>query len=341
MDKQEICAQFGLGNLIDVRDAGGTRNRTSVFSTDCGKWLVRRRYSGYSDPGRVTFDHEAAVFLCERGVPVVAPLRTSEGATCYLLDGEKWEVYPYVEGEPLRDGSPDDLRPLAEALARIHDAGRSFPLRFDKRGPRGETDPEGLLAGADRIEAGSPETRDCLASYREAIEQAAADLPLSAYSRLPHTLVHGDVQPANILMLDGRVNAFIDLDWVAWRPRIYDLAFALLCCCASHAEPVGKGDIWSLSQTPELDPAVLEQFLGLYQQHSAPLNDAEKRAFGPQTVLTWCHIRVDNALKAVAEDRISFLSKRSSLPPRSSGADRRSEAWIVEVIETLRATRTT
>lgn len=307
----QICSGFGLGELVEVRELGGTRNVSFAVTTNHGKWLVRRRYEGYCEPERIAFDHTAARFLSEHGAAVPPPISETDGSTFWKNDQEIWEVYPWIEGRFLKDGEAEDVRILAEALAKLHEAGNAFQLRYDKRGPRGETDPQTLLANADRVEAESPDTAQVLADYRRAIIEAEEKLPLSLYSSLPHTLVHGDVQPANILVGNGRINGFIDLDWVAWRPRIYDLAFALLCCVASHEKPVGEGDIWSISQSQIFDAATVEEFLAVYQHHTLPLTNRENAALGPQMELTWCHIRVDNSLKAPPEERRVFLERDS------------------------------
>jgi len=309
LEHMEICSRFGLGELASVGRLGGTRSVSFVFRTDKGRWLVRRRFEGYCDPERLRFDHEAARFLAQNGAAVLAPLPTPDGAVCYRNDSGLWEVYPFVKGRRLADGDSGDVLALAKSLARLHEAGRSFQLRCDKLGPRGETDPDGLLMDMQRLEAESPDAAEALIPYRKAVERAAANLPLELYESLPHTLVHGDVQPANVLMNDEAVAAFVDLDWLAWRPRIYDLAFAILCCCARHAKPIGAGDIWLLSQTPEFDPGVAVGFLSVYESHSTPLTSDERKSLPPQVMLTWSHVRVGCALKAPERERLKLLTR--------------------------------
>ena len=317
---QEICDRFGLGRIVCVRAAGGTRNANFIVETDRGRWVVRRRYEGYCDPERIEFDHSAAAFLREGGAAVIPPVTAGDGGSYWRGAEGVWEAYPFADGEHLREGARKDVLALADALARLHDAGKSFALRYDKLGPRGETDPDHLLESAARIRGESPETGDgpgqvrealgdALAPYEEAVRHAADRLPLSAWTLLPHTLVHGDVQPANVLVHEGSVSAFFDLDWLAWRPRIYDLCFAVLCCCASHEEPIGQGDVWSLTQTPELDRDLVGEFLDAYGRASTPLSEEERCAVRGQLMLTWCHIRIDNALKVPAEDRRRFLMR--------------------------------
>jgi len=331
---QEICEHFDLGQPSGFTGLGGTRNSNFRLTTDHGNWIVRRRYEGYCAPDRITFDHSAADFLARNGAPVIPPIKDSEGNSYWNRDGIVWEVYRFIEGRHLRDGDQSDVDALAQALSRFHGVGREFPRRCEKIGPRGETDPANIMERIDRIQHESPDAADILTSYRTALASAAAELSDENYASLPHTLVHGDVQPANLIIADGRVAAFVDLDWIAWRPRIYDFGWAILCCCASHKTPIGEGDIWSLSQSPLLAPQVLHSFVKAY----GDLTDSEIKALGPQVVLTWVHVRIGLALKAAPEERAAFLSRRA-VPTASYDAsvvDKR----IRSLIGMLEATRT-
>ena len=304
-----ISERFGIGEISSIRDAGGSRNVSFVVETDRGRWIVRRRYEGYSSPERIAFDHGALRHLTAAGAAVVPPREDVDGNTSWRDEAGLWEVYPFADGRHLREGDPNDLRALAEALAQFHEAGRSCNARYDKLGPRGEMDPDHLLESAGRIRAEDPEIDDALDPYEQAVHKASKALSLAAWQSLPHTLVHGDVQPANVLVDGGRVSAFLDLDWCAWRPRVYDLCFAILCCCAMHDQPIGGGDVWDLTQEPMFDARLVNDFLRAYESQSERLADEERAAMPAQTVLNWCHARVDNALKVPPADRRRFLTR--------------------------------
>jgi homoserine kinase type II len=306
---QSLCEQFALGKLLDVSSAGGTRNINFVVRTESGQWFVRQRYGGYCAEEHLAFDHGASCYLAERGVLTPCPRLTCDGQSWWRDGAATWEVLPFVPGRQLRDGDEDDAAALGAALAQWHRVGQEFPLRYEKAGPRGETDPQQLQERIAKIAGESPDTAEVLVGYRNAIERAAAALPGREYSRLPHTLIHGDVQPANILLQAGQVGAFVDLDWCAWQARLYDLCFAILLCCANHDTPFDGGDIWSLSQTPRLSSAAIERFLSSYESHGASLSKEERRALQPQITLTWCHVRLGGALKVPADRRAAFLER--------------------------------
>lgn len=310
---QSLCEHFALGKLRRVSGAGGTRNTNFIIHTASGPWFVRQRFAGYCADGHLAFDHGAACYLAERGVLTPRPRRARDSQS-WWRDGEAtWEVFPFVSGRHLYDGEEDDAAALGAALAQWHRAGREFPLRYEKAAPRGETDPQQLQARAAKIESESPDAAEILIGYRNAVEQAALALPDWEYSQLEHTLIHGDVQPANILLREGQVSAFVDLDWCAWQARLYDLCFAILLCCANHDAPFDGSDIWSLSQTPRFSSIAIERFLTAYESHGAPLTERERRALQPQLILTFCHVRLGGALKVPASERATFLERAPQL----------------------------
>ena len=304
-----LCRHYGLGAVRACRQLGGTRNRNYVLDTSSGRWFVRQRYPGYCAPARIAFDDLALTYLAEHGAAVVPPRDTlSRGK--HWRDGERvWQVFPFVTGRHLREGRPDDLGVLGIDLGRLHRAGEGFSLRYEKLGLRGETDPAVLLSQAEQIQAEDPQAAAALEPYGDWVARARRELPDDAYAALPHTLVHGDVQPANVLVHRQRIAAFVDLDWCAWQPRVYDLAFALLFCCATHETPIDGDDIWSLTQPPHVEDEPARAFLDAYQQAAGPLTGEERQALAAQVALTWCHCRLAGALKAPAQDRIAFLSR--------------------------------
>lgn len=306
---QFVCEMFQIGNFISAQNAGGTRNRNFIFSTSHGRWFARQRFAGYSAPSQMEFDHAALAFLHQNGAAVAEPRQTIIGETWWENGNEIWEVFPFIEGRALRDGNSEDVIALGAALARFHAAGKLFPLRYEKISPRGETAPAFLRKRLIRIEKESPETAAILKTYRKTLEENAAILTDQIYDALPHTLIHGDVQPANLLLHKSTFAAFVDLDWCAWRARIYDLSFAILACCAHHKSTFDGGDIWSLTQTPYFEDGVVEEFLNAYQNHTTPLTDIEKSTLRSQILLTWCHIRLGGALKVEAERRQTFLER--------------------------------
>jgi len=311
----KVCTLFGLGDLASSRRAGGTRNTSFIINTTEGAWLIRKRYAGYAHEDRVRFDHSVLRFMAEQNVPVAAPLRAPDSKTWLRNGDDVWEAYPFIEGDHLRDGDPAEACALGRTLGRFHRAGTSFDLDYEKLGPRGETDPDHLLEALERIKSGYRRRSEALEYYGNSICRAREELTMAEFAALPHTLVHGDVQPANILMRDGEVAALVDLDWTCRRPRIYDIGWAILTCCARHDSPIGAGDVWSLSQAPRFDRDTVRMFISAYENAHTPLTADEINALPPQLLLSWCHVRIGCALKTDSEQMVSILENEFRLEP--------------------------
>ncbi len=302
-----VCTAFNLGDPIDCKPLGGTRNKNFRLKTTNGEYVVRDRYAGYRDPARLAFDHGALTFLAERGVPVTAPFRSIHNETYWQQGDRLWEVFPVVAGSHFREGNVEDLRALATALASFHRAGREFRQPSpQKLGLRGETDPRELFRLVKEMKADAPNEVELYENWTKVFGSALRDAQFKA---LPHTLIHGDIQPANVLINGGHVSAFIDLDWCDSRPRIYDLAFAILLCCATHETPIDGGDIWSLSQPAEVDRELARLFLDAYEEAGWSLSREESSALGPQVFLSWCHVRLAGSMKVEPARRAEFLAR--------------------------------
>jgi Ser/Thr protein kinase RdoA (MazF antagonist) len=156
----------------------------------------------------VAWEHGLLRFLAEpvpeAVVPLAGPERWEDGRTASLL--------PFVEGRALDPASPDEARAAGAFLARLHRAG----LAWDG-GPRpGRPSLVGLdLVANDWWDWRIVEKpRVLVAAYEEMVE-FLFDPP-----RLAVGVVHGDIDPANMLVRDETIVGVIDweyarVDWPA------------------------------------------------------------------------------------------------------------------------------
>ena len=123
-------------------------------------------------------------------------------------------------------------------------------------------------------------------------------LPATA---LPMQLVHGDVRLSNVCRtLEGRT-LYLDFGFLAWRPRIHELAYALafmLLALGGHQAPE--------SFTWESVPRLVEEYEATA---NARLTPAERRALFPYTAAIPLYAA---ALDGFTEDPVGKL--RSRLP---------------------------
>ena len=119
-----------------------------------------------------------------------------------------WSVYRWIDGDPATPENINDMVRFATELAAFLGAlYRSDPA--DGPGPG----PHNFFRGGP-VDVYDGETREALAALRGHIDTALAaevwDAALKAGPPGPPVWFHGDAQPGNLLVRDGRLSAVID-----------------------------------------------------------------------------------------------------------------------------------
>lgn len=210
--------------------------------------------------------------LTAEGAPVLAPLLPDPWM------GERALVTVWPLGDVLPNNGP--VPELARALAQLH----------AHRPPEGLSTVEvrsRLSRRLDALPSGVPE--DVRRQLREAA--AAAVELLDAALEGERVLLHGDANPGNAVVLDGKLR-LIDLDGLTVGPRVFDLAPPWVAYRRFHRNQ----DLW-------------ERFAAAY----GPLlrvDELERlRPMREATMLSWLASRWDESPR----DRAQFLHRMSTL----------------------------
>lgn len=195
--------------------------------------LVRRLAGGFQTGAYLALDHGLPVVLkwtaqpdwaevVVAAAPVVAAARAAGWPTTGWLtsgrtrDGGAYHLQEHAAGEPVElithvwlDAvlpmveRQRDLRPASTRSWSAHDHERVF------------ADPSGATAAV----AGSG-----LAGKELVAAIARLCRPYGAVRLPDDDLVHGDLNPDNVLLLDGKVTAFVDVEAIGRGSRLHDLA---------------------------------------------------------------------------------------------------------------------
>ena len=306
-----VFSKFGIQQVSSVSRLGGTRNINLCVRCPDQSFFLRQRHPDYCDSAWIQFDHNAATFLRKHGASVQEPISTIDGKTWFYYRGKTWEAYPWVEGNPW-PGTRKALESVARNLATFHSAGIAFNESFCPGGyPRGEMTPHRLLALAKAL---APSCGHITKFYTSQVVEASKRLDDETYNSLPHTLVHGDIQPSNMIFSGSELSSFIDYDWLGRQPPIYDLAGAIIFFCGNREKPIDGGDIWSLSMPFTFDGGMITRFLQVYREHRCFPDDVLLPLLMEQVRLTWVHIRLSGAHKVKPPEREAFLSRDFKYP---------------------------
>ena len=199
-------------------------NRVYQFGMEEGPALVVKFYrpARWSDE-QIGEEHEFALELAGREIPVVAPLAIG-GRTLHEFEGYRFAAYPRRGGRTPELEDPATLEWIGRFLGRIHAAGAVRPFRsrpaldIESYGdePRAWLLASGLVP-PDVLEAWKSATSMALEGARRCFERAGKFKPIR---------LHGDCHPGNVLWTeDGEMRGphFVDLDDARMGPAVQDL----------------------------------------------------------------------------------------------------------------------
>jgi homoserine kinase type II len=258
LERAEIMIKehYDLGEVVSVGELhGGFVNRSFVVHVEkdnvqC-KYMVRE-YNLETAEDCMQFEHALISHLTKDGFSLVGDVIPKKDGGTYaeeqqIVEGRIvirfWAVFEFLKGEDRytfmdTNLSKEELTGAADALARLHHAGRDFC------GPSGAKParpkimdflPTFRQAYAEYSEmAGQTRFDQCFLKYRDGILEKLdrtliADSDLDEMPQLP---IHGDYHQGNLKFEGRRVTGVFDFDWSRIDIRLFDLAQAVIYFCA-------------------------------------------------------------------------------------------------------------
>jgi homoserine kinase type II len=222
-DLRSFVADYDIGEVISCKGiAEGVENSNFLLRTDAGTFFLTL-YEKRVDPADLPFFIALMEHLANAGIACPLPVKAKDGVALRRLCGRPAAIITFLDGMWPRRIHPFHCSAVGEALARLHLAGSSFPMRR----------PNNLsLAGwkhyVEACGARADEVRPGLAGELAA-EVAALD---SCWpTQLPLGVIHADLFPDNILFRGERVTGIIDFYFACSDFLAYDLAICLNAWC--------------------------------------------------------------------------------------------------------------
>ncbi len=271
-DLHEFLADFELGELTDLKGIDGGIENTNYFVTTTGAEKTPAADGAIQQTAQteqhfvltlfeelpqdeMPFFVELTRFLAERGVPVPAPLRDSNGIALKQLKQRPALLLPRFEGGQLAQVTPDACSQIGHALAKMHRAGSDFFMT--RQAHRGVFwwRRESSRVAPRLSEEDAALLRDEVNSF-DALRQQPWDLPQG--------IIHGDLFHDNALFHQGKLTGIIDLYNACTGYLLYDLAIV--------------ANDWCVEPDGQLDPARLDALLRAYAA-VRPFTDDEHKAW--------------------------------------------------------------
>ena len=229
----ELIACYPVGSLISAKGiAEGVSNSNWVIETTGpdgkGARYILTMYERRIDIRDLPFFLGLLDHLAAKGCPVPATIHDREGAAFRTLDGKAVALIEYLPGVSPDRPSTAQAHAVGATLAEMHRALDEFgPSRADR------LTPEASLATLERHASRLAEIDDALDSLLPIARDIASQWP----DDLPRAIIHSDLFPDNVLMLDDEVSGMIDFYFACDGFPAYDLA---VTHAAWSFEPEGR-----------------------------------------------------------------------------------------------------
>jgi len=222
-DLSQWIKQYPLGNALAIKGiASGIENSNFFLTTERGEYVL----TIFENLGfeQLPFYVQLMRHLAERGVPVPAPVPNEAGELVVALCGKPATIVSKLDGSSELDPRPVHCAEIGATLARMHLAGRDFPLQQPNL--RGldwwiETTPK-VLPFLDAPTAALLETE-------LTFQRAFAATP--TYAQLERGPVHADLFRNNVMFVGERLSGCFDFYFAGWDTWLFDLAVTVNDWC--------------------------------------------------------------------------------------------------------------
>lgn len=274
----QVLRAFGLALSEDyiLLDAGATPNISLLVRTVSDRYVLRccRRDSREK---RLRFLSKFHSHLSRSGIPIAKSIPTTWGDSLIRVGQWWWQAYSFLDGTPYDYNNIQHLEEAAYWLGRLHQISPTFKpylyCAYDCATLGWWTSPQAYLdtcqhhLSALAREVGEKsrwdKAQEVFASWSRAIGERITP---GQMLQLPSIWTHGDYHGGNLIFTGDQLLGVLDFDQADIRPRVYDVAFALLMMARRC-----RG-------TYELRPQVMARFLQVYESVVPPLSSQERMA---------------------------------------------------------------
>ena len=222
-DLSRFLAGYDLGALLSYKGiAEGVENSNFLLHTTTGAYILTL-YEKRVAEDDLPYFLSLMAHLAERGVRCPQPARNRRGEVYSRLADRPAAIINFLEGMWPRRPNAAHCAGVGEALARMHLAGRDFPLF--RANPLSVAGWRPLFdRAADRANSVQSGLREFIASELEYLE---ARWP----NDLPVGVIHADLFPDNVFFLGDRLSGLIDFPFSCNDILAYDVAICVNAWC--------------------------------------------------------------------------------------------------------------
>ncbi|MGJ3262898.1 MAG: homoserine kinase, partial [Salinarimonas sp.] len=170
--------------------------------------------------------------LASRGIVCPLPVRDRRGEALGRLAGRPAAIATFLEGLSIRRPSPKRCGALGEAMARLHAAGRGFPI--------GRANALSLPAWRPLLDQAATQADTVSPGLAARTRTELDHLERHWPAGLPEGVIHADLFVDNVFFIGEAVSGLIDFYFACNDQLAYDLAICLNAWCF---EPDGSFNV--------------------------------------------------------------------------------------------------
>jgi len=220
----EFLSRYDLGELLSYKGiAEGVENSNFLLHTSAGTFILTL-YEKRVERGDLPFFLALMTHLASRGISCPLPVKNRNGEALSTLVGRPAAIISFLEGIWPRKPSAAHCAGVGQALARMHLAGRDFPMSRANALSVSGWRPL-FAAAAARADEVQPGLAAFIAAELDYLEGNVWP------ANLPQGVIHGDLFPDNVFFLGERLSGIIDFTFACNDTLAYDVAICLNAWC--------------------------------------------------------------------------------------------------------------
>jgi homoserine kinase type II len=220
----EFLSGYDVGELLSYKGiAEGVENSNFLLHTTSG-YFILTLYEKRVEKGDLPFFLALMAHLAVHGITCPQPVQDRRGEALAMLAGRPAAIITFLEGIWPRKPNVAHCAGVGQVLAKIHLAGRDFPMSranaLSVSGWRPLFD--AAASRADELQHG---LRDFIAAELDLLESGIWP------ERLPKGVIHADLFPDNVFFLGEKLSGVIDFTFACNDILAYDVAITLNAWC--------------------------------------------------------------------------------------------------------------
>jgi homoserine kinase type II len=219
----DFLSGYDIGELLSYKGiAEGVENSNFLLHTTSGYFFLTL-YEKRVAVGDLPFFLGLMAHLARHGITCPQPVAARNGETLGTLAGRPAAIIDFLEGVWPRKPNAAHCAAVGQALAKLHLAGRDFPMtRVNALSVSGWRPLFELAASrADTLQHG----------LRALLGDELDHLEKSWPKHLPDGVIHADLFPDNVLFLGDKLSGLIDFYFACNDILAYDVAICLNAWC--------------------------------------------------------------------------------------------------------------